>query len=409
MEKDILVLIKISHKEMSITAIEKINFHNIEIFSDKKIPGDSSSSIEFVKISIGRIEELIVAKINEVSVIFDATSSAKINQKLISENISNLNNELISKKHFKNALEKVKQYYVDNELKDVVPILFQPFQFNITDQNENEKTYYELPIGKRAKKIETLFSVTTLKKDHYDSIFNICKKSGLNISQIYSSSNVSPYILEKDQSKNVSITLQVEKYYSNLIISNNGVTVVTKNLKYTFEDLCNKVAAEFGVSKKLVHDLIITEGIITKEKEELNRIIFHKKNMYIKSSQLTSIIKSFIKTLIEEIDEFIRIKHEALKNYTLNVIGRLEKISKMEEYCQSILPNNKICVNNRPINYLLLEYNNRPIFGLTKLLENSYKKINNNINVNTKSNVVIQKGWMKPLYKKNISSTAKPN
>ena len=115
--------------------------------------------------------------------------------------------------------------------------------------------------------------------------------------------------------------------------------------------------------------------------------------MHIKAYQLTSIIKSFIKTLIEEVDTFIKTKHQALETYSLNVIGRIEGIKDMEEYCKTILPNNEIRVNNRPINYLLLEYNNRPIFGLSKLLEKMDKTINiNRINTNTKPNIVHQKG-----------------
>ncbi len=409
MEKEILVLMKISNKEIAITAIEQFNSNSVEIFSDKDIPVDAATSIEFIKTSIKEIEKLVFAKIHEVSIIYDATSLAKIKQKLISENISNLNNEEISQKHYDNALKKVNEYYnKNNHSQDDVPILFQPFQFNVTGEDDKVKTYYELPIGKKAKKIETLFSVTTLTKNHYNSALNICKKANLKISQIYSSSNVSPYILENEQRKNVSITMQVEKYYSNLIITNNGVTVVTKNLKYTFEDLCKKVANEFKVSKKLVYELIANEGIITKDNEKLNRIIFHKKNMHIKAFQLTAILKSFIKTLLEEVDEFIKTKHESLKAYTLNVIGRIEGIEKMEEYFKSILPNNIICVNNRPINYLLLNYNNRSIFGLTKLLENISKTKNTEtIIVNTKPNTITQKGWMKPLYKKNVSSITK--
>jgi cell division ATPase FtsA len=408
MEKDILVLMKISNKELSMTAIEKFGSTQVEIFSDNDIPIDAATSIEFIKKSIKEIEKLVLAKITEVSIIYDATSLAKIKQKLVSENISNLDNEEISQKHFDNALKKVNDYYVNSDSQDDVPILFQPFQFNVTDENDKVKTYYELPIGKKAKKIETLFSVTTLTKNHYNSALNICKKAGLKISQIYSSSNVSPYILETDQRKNVSITMQVEKYYSNLIITNNGVTVVTKNLKYTFEDLCLKVATEFKVSKKLVYELIANEGIITRDNEKLNRIIFHKKNMHIKAYQLTAILKSFIKTLLEEVDEFIKTKHQSLKAYTLNVIGRIEGIDEMEEYFKTILPNNVIRINNRPINYLLLNYNNRPIFGLTKLLENISKTKNTQeIIANTKPNIVTQKGWMKPLYKKNISSVTK--
>lgn len=409
MEKDILVLMKISNKELSIIAIEKLNSTNIEIYSDKIIPVDSANSVEFIKQSIKEIEKLIVANIKEVSIIYDATSLAKIKQKLISENISNLNNEEISQRHFASALEKVKEFYKNKNSQEDVPILFQPFQFNITDEYNKVKTYNELPIGKKAQKLETLFSVTTLEKNHYDSALNICKAAGLKISQIYSSSNVSHYIFQNDERKNISITMQVEKYYSNLIITNNGVTVVTKNLKYTFEDLCKKIATEFKVSKKIVYELIANEGIITKDVEKLNKIIFHKKNMHIKAHQLTSILKSFIKTLIEEIDEFIKDKHKALKNYTLNVIGRIEGIGEMEEYCKSILPNNKIFVSNRPINYLLLKYNNRPIFGLSKLIENINKTINvNPVHVETKSNnIATQKGWMKPLYKKNISSLVK--
>ena len=409
MEKEILVLMKISNKEISITAIEQFNSNNVEIFSDKDIPVDAATSIEFIKKSIKEIEQLVFAKIQEVSIIYDATSLAKIKQKLISENISNLNNEEISQKHYDNALKKVNDFYNQNEnSQDDVPILFQPFQFNVTGEDDKVKVYYELPIGKKAKKIETLFSVTTLTKNHYNSALNICKKANLKISQIYSSSNVSPYILENEQRKNVSITMQVEKYYSNLIITNNGVTVVTKNLKYTFEDLCTKIASEFKVSKKLVYELIANEGIITKDNEKLNRIIFHKKNMHIKAFQLTAILKSFIKTLLEEVDEFIKTKHESLKAYTLNVIGRIEGIEKMEEYFKTILPNNIICINMRPINYLLLNYNNRPIFGLTKLLENISKTKNDEkIIAITKPNTITQKGWMKPLYKKNVSSITK--
>lgn len=404
MEKDILVLMKISNKEISMTAIEKFNSSNIEIYFDKIVPEDSVSSIEFVKKSVKKIEKLIVANIKEVSVIFDATSFAKIKQKLISEHISNLNNEEISNAHFESALEKVNEFYKNNNSQENIPILFQPFQFNVTDEYDQMKTYSVLPIGKRAKKLETLFSVTTLEKKHYESALNICNQSNLKISQIYSSSNVSPYILENDERKNISITMQVEKYYSNLIITNNGVTVVTKNLKYTFEDLCKKIADEFKISKKIVYELISNEGIITKDNERLNKIIFHKKNMHIKAFQLTSILKSFVKTLIEEIDEFIKDKHKALKSYTLNVIGRIEGIEEMEEYCKSILPENNICVNNRPINYLLLKYNNRPIFGLTKLLENINKTINvSTVDINTKPNITAQKSWMKPLYKKNNS------
>ena len=403
MEKDVLVLIKISNKELSITAIEKFNWSNVKIFTDKITPVDSLTSIEFIKNSVKEIENLIVAKIEEVSVIYDATSFAKIKQKLISENISNLNNEEISKLHFDNSLKNVIKFYKDDNSKEDIPILFQPFQFNITDEDNKVKIYNELPIGKKAKKIETLFSVTTLAKNHYNSAIDICKKADLKISNIYSSSNVSPYILENGENKNVSVTMQVEKYYSNLIITNNGVTVVTKNLKYDFEDLCKKIAMEFRVSKKLVYELISNEGIITKDIDRLNKIIFLKKNMHIKAYQLTSIIKSFIKTLIEEVDTFIKTKHQALETYSLNVIGRIEGIKDMEEYCKTILPNNEIRVNNRPINYLLLEYNNRPIFGLSKLLENMDKTINiNRINTNTKPNIVHQKGWMKPSHKKNI-------
>ncbi|MGL5732829.1 MAG: MAG3720 family protein [Metamycoplasmataceae bacterium] len=408
MEKDILVLMRISINEISITAIEKFNTSNIEIYSDKYIPDDAISSVEFVKNAVKKIEKLIVATIKEVSVIFDATSFAKIKQKLISENISNLNNEKISELHFESALEKVKEYYKVNNSKDEVPILFQPFQFNLTDEDDQVKTYSVLPIGKTAKKLETLFSVTTLERNHYQSAMNICTKAGLKISQIYSSSNVSPYILESDAKKNISITMQIEKNYSNLIITNNGVTVVTKNLKYTFEDLCKKIAEEFNISRKIVYELIVNEGIITKNDEKLNKIIFHKKNMHIKAFQLTAILKSFVKTLVEEVDEFIRNKHKALKSYTLNVIGKIEGIAEMEEYCKSILPSNNISVNNRPINFLLLKYNNRPIFGLTKLLENINRTINaNTVSVNTKPGMTAQKSWMKPLYKKNNAATVK--
>ncbi|MGL5205690.1 MAG: hypothetical protein ACRC7B_02130 [Metamycoplasmataceae bacterium] len=401
MEKDILVLMRISTIEISITAIEKFNTSNIEIFSDKFVPDDAMNSIEFLKNSVKKIEKLILATINEVAVIFDATSLAKIKQKLISENISNLNNEEINELHFESALEKVKEYYKLNNSKDEVPILFQPFQFNLTNEDDQVKRYSVLPIGKTAKRLEILFSVTTLDRNYYRSIMNICTKAGLNVSQIYSSSNVSPYILESDANKNISITMQIEKYHSNLIITNNGVTVVTKNLKYTFEDLCKKIAEEFKISKKIVYELIINEGIITKNDEKLNKIIFHKKNMHIKAFQLTAILKSFVKTLIEEVDEFIRNKHKALKYYTLNVIGRIEGIAEMDEYCRSILKNNNISVNNRPINFLLLKYSNRQIFGLTKLLENINRTINvNKVNINTKPNMTAQKGWMKPLYKK---------
>ncbi|MGL5308718.1 MAG: MAG3720 family protein [Metamycoplasmataceae bacterium] len=408
MEKDILVLMRLSINEISVIAIEKFNSSNIEIFSDKFVPEDSISSIEFVKNAIKRIEKLIVAKIKEVSVIFDATSFAKIKQKLISENISNLNNEKISELHFESALVKVKEYYNMNNSKDEVPILFQPFQFNLTDEDDQVKTYNVLPVGKTAKKLETLFSVTTLGKNHYQSAMNICTKAGLKISQIYSSSNVSPYILESHEKKNISITMQVEKHYSNLIITNNGVTVVTKNLKYTFDDLCKKIAEEFNISMKIVYELIINEGIITKNDEKLNKIIFHKKNIHIKAFQLTAILKSFVKTLIEEVDQFIKNKHKALKSYTLNVIGRIEGILEMEEYCKSILPNNNISVNSRPINFLLLKYNNRPIFGLVKLLENINRTINvNTVNVNTKPSITAQKNWMKPLYKKSNAISVK--
>ncbi|MGL4252374.1 MAG: MAG3720 family protein [Metamycoplasmataceae bacterium] len=401
MEKDILVLMRISINEISITAIEKFNTSNIEIYSDKSVPDDTISSIEFVKDSVKKIEKLIAATISEVSVIFDATSLAKIKQKLISENISNLNNEKISELHFESALEKVKEYYKLNNSQDEVPILFQPFQFILTDEDDQVKSYNVLPINKTAKRLETLFSVTTLDRKHYHSAVNICTKAGLKISQIYSSSNVSPYILESDEKKNISITMQIEKHYSNLIITNNGVTVVTKNLKYTFEDLCKKIAEEFKISKKIVYELIVNEGIITKNDEKLNKIIFHKKNMHIKAFQLTAILKSFVKTLIEEVDEFIKIKHKALKSYTLNVIGRIEGIAEIDEYCKSVLPNNNISVNNRPINFLLLKYNNRLIFGLTKLLDNVNRTINvNQVTINTKPNITAQKSWMKPLYKK---------
>ncbi|MGL6124882.1 MAG: MAG3720 family protein [Metamycoplasmataceae bacterium] len=404
MEKDILVLMKIASNELSITAIEKSNSSNLELFFDTIVPEDSSSSIEFVKKSIKEIENLISAKIKEVSVIFDATSFARVKQKLISENISNFKNEEISKEHFESALEKVNEYYRNVNSKEDVPILFQPFQFNLTDEDDQVKKYTILPVGKKAKKLETLFSVTTLDRIHYESALNICKKSNLTITQIYTSSNVSPYILENDEQRNISIIMQIEKHYSNLIITNNGVTVVTKNLKYTFDDLCKKIAEEFKIAKKMVYELILNEGIITKDKEKLNKIIFYKKNMHIKAFQLTSILKSFIKTLIEEVDEFIKEKHKSLKTYTLNVIGRIEGIEEMEEYCKSILRNNNICVNNRPINYLLLKYYNRPAFGLTKLLENINKTINvSSVDSNTKPNITSQKGWMKPLYKKNNS------
>lgn len=403
MEKEILVLIRMSTKEMLITASEKYNSNNIEIFSDSTNPSDVSLGIIFIKNSIKKIEKLILAKVNDVSVVFDATYRTGIKQKIVSETISNLNNQEITKSNFDNALERVKQYYKNDNSQDDVPILFQPFQFILSDESKQySKKYTELPLGKKANKLEILFSVTTLNKNYYNTILFMCNESNLNISQIYSSSNTSPFILENNKIiKDISITLEVEKNYSNLIITNNGVTIVTKNLKFNYNELSNKIANELKISKNLVDDLIVTEGIITKDIKRLNKVIFQKKDIYIKASQLTAILKSFIKTLIKEIDSFIKIKHDLLKNYTLNIIGKIEKIEKIEEYCKSILIDNKIIVNKRPLNYMLLEYSNRPIFGLLKLIENT-KRITNKefLIANTKQDIIQQKGWLKS---KNIS------
>lgn len=403
MEKEILVLIRMSTKEMLITASEKYNSNNIEIFSDSTNPSDVSLGIIFIKNSIKKIEKLILAKVNDVSIVFDATYRTGIKQKIVSETISNLNNQEITKSNFDNALERVKQYYKNDNSQDDVPILFQPFQFILSDESKQySKKYTELPLGKKANKLEILFSVTTLNKNYYNTILFMCNESNLNISQIYSSSNTSPFILENNKIiKDISITLEVEKNYSNLIITNNGVTIVTKNLKFNYNELSNKIANELKISKNLVDDLIVTEGIITKDIKRLNKVIFQKKDIYIKASQLTAILKSFIKTLIKEIDSFIKIKHDLLKNYTLNIIGKIEKIEKIEEYCKSILIDNKIIVNKRPLNYMLLEYSNRPIFGLLKLIENT-KRITNKefLIANTKQDIIQQKGWLKS---KNIS------
>ncbi len=403
MEKEILVLIKLSNKEMLITAIEKFNDSNIKIFSDSTNPIDNILTIKFIKDSIFKIEELILAKITSVSIIFDATHGAKIKQKLISEKISNLNKREITESDYFDALTNMKKFYSSDNSKDYVSILFQPFQFKLIDNSDNSsKKYHELPIGKKADKLEILFSMTTLSTSYYNSIVDICSKADLNIAQIYSSSNANPYILENNKRGNTLVTLEVEKNYSNLIITKNGVTIVTKNLSYDYDNLVDKMAAEFKVSKKIVDDLIITEGIITKDKELLNKVIFHKKNIIIKAFQLTSILKSFIKTLIIEIDTFIKMNHELLKNYTLNIIGRIEKIVEIEEYCQSVLSNKKIFINKRPINYLLLEYTNRSIFGLLKMIDNIKKITNvNALITDVKSETVPQKGWLKSMNKKN--------
>lgn len=402
MEKDILVLVKLSNKEIFVTAVEKYESSYIEIFSDSTNPPDKWLTIKFIKDSINKIEKLINTKINEVSIIFDATSKAEIKQKIINETISGLNNQKITENDFLNAQKKVEKYYTDTNSKDEVPILFQPFQFTLIDESlKHTKKYFELPIGIVANKLEILFSVTTIKKAYYDHITNICNDAELKISQIYSSSNASPFILENNRKEDYSVTLEVEKNYSNLIITNNGVTIVTESLEFNYRDLNKKIAEEFKVSKKIVDELIITEGIITKDITQLNKIIFQKKNISIKAAQLTSLIKSFIKTLIKEIDDFIKFKHSLLKNYTLNIIGRIEKIEKIDEYCKSILINNKIIVNSRPINYLLSEYNNRTIFGLLKMIENTKRITNIDVKtlvINTKPDIMsqnISKGWLK--------------
>lgn len=386
-----------------ISHFQRLN-ENICLFNQRKCFNTSEEAPLFIQKSIEDIEIKSQLKVEKINVILDDFSfnenSFNFETKIFDKTFT-----IIKKKEkkmlplnesnyweFQNSIKE--DIINDNNIKSTKKMIcLTPLKFTVkelnSDSNKEEDLNY-FPISKKVSEITCYFSATFIEKKTYENILKLFNLTNVKFDNIALLSQISFYKHIEKVSDSLTFSINIQNKKSLLLTSINQVVISINKLKYSFDDLVDKVAKEFNISVDDAKSLILIYGDIElgNDERELDRIIHitNDNSSHITKKELQNTIKSFLKTICIEANEIIKTKLNQNSNFNINIIGQLEKLLNVDQYCSKYFESKNVISNivtNTEIINWKESYNVN--VGLMNLIMIIYRKINiNNFERNKK-------------------------
>ena len=360
MKNPVIVSVTIGLNYLKINGSQTIDENLIGIFSKKEEFNNLESGQDFIKNSLALIETKTMNSINKINLILDDFSlkNLEIKNKVLDKTFVNFKNNRIRLDQktyfdFKNSIKRdviEDKNYANKKLITLVPL-----KFSIKDDLKNiNESFTNFPIGKEVTKISCSFAATFVDEHLYNKIMSLFAKTNITFKQIIIASQLSFYKFNGSISDKLTFTLDIQKHKSLLVTTVNKVVIARNELRFSYNDLVEKISKNYNVGLKIADNLIQNYGFIFSSiNDNLDDAVYlNNDDCLITKKELQNLIKSFLKTLSIEVREIIDTKsHHNEIDFDVNILGKLENISNIDSYCgkylevKSIINNGKYASN----------------------------------------------------------------
>ena len=384
----IIVSVTIGFNYLKINASQTIENHSICLFSQKQEFNALETAQNFIKDSLATIEKKTMTKVEQINLIFDDFSlkNLEIKNKVLDKTFVNFKNNSITLDEstyleFQNSIKRDVMEDPNYQSKKLITLM--PLKFNVKDDAKNiNESFTDFPLGKQVSKISCSFSATFIANDLYQKIMALFAKTDVKFNQTLVASQLSFYKFNGSVSDKLTFTLDIENHRSLLITTINKVVIARDELKFSYNDLVEKVSKSHNISLEIAHNLIQNYGFIySANNDDPNDVIYlNQEDCSITKKGLQSLIKSFLKTLSIEAREIISLKsnHNEI-DFDVNMLGKLENISNIDDYCgkylhvKSIINSGKHANNFNSWNPAYQDHN--ALIKLAKVINNKIQPI----------------------------------
>lgn len=397
MSKQIITSVLVSEKFIKISATNKTDNDLVCIYNQKRSLNNLDEGKVFLDESIKEISKITNSKVQDINLIFDdfSLSNNYLNAqiKVLNKTFKNFKKSLVVLNEanyweFQSSIKKEIEINIENASMKLIQLT--PLKFTIKSNSnlETNNTFSEFPIGKQVSEISCYFCAVFISNKSFDKIIEVFDWLDIRFNNITFLSQLSPYKFRGNISDKLTFTFDIEEKKSILVTSINKIVVATNELRFSFNDLVNKISKDFNISEKIAINLIKTKcKNIAKNDESLDEII-HLTNddQSITRKNLVNTIKSFLKTLSTEIYQIIDNKSNIDMDYDINIVGKLEKLEDVDLYCSKYLKTQNVMSNKHSFeNFMDWNKKNRTIMNLNKFINVVDEKIKSNT-LNNKNN-----------------------
>lgn len=346
MQKALVVSILVGNNFLQVDATQRIEGVAVGIHSQYQEFINLFQGQQFLQEAISLIEQKVQRKVKEVNLIFDDFSlkNLGIETKICNKTFlwSKDSTMVLNEQNywdFHNFMEKELANQMQEVGKKVLNLM--PLKFVLQDPQTNQnQTFAEFPHGKVVKQISCVFSALTLPQKFYDQVQQLFSNLDLKFKTTLVASQLSLYQFQGVISNKLTFTINIKAKKTLLTTAINQVVVSRDELKFSYEDLVEKISKSFDLSGMIANNLVQRYGLVySNNLAELSEIIYmSNEDNALTKRDLQNVIKSFLKTLSMEVKDLISRKlNNHGRHFDINIIGQLENIANIDLYCRKYL------------------------------------------------------------------------
>lgn len=387
LENKLNVSVVIKDTSIVVFANQLVKGKPVSIFNKKEVLTNFQVAKKFIKDSIEEIEFISEQKIESINLIFDDYSIKqnilKTTTKIIEETIEFKTETIITKSHYIelfNSILKNNQNLKESKLISIIP-----FKFVFENELLKNKNYSIFPFSQKVKWVKSFFTLSYISRDFYEKVIEIFDFRTISFKNIILLSQISLYKFNGNISDKLTFTLDIQKKQTILSTNVNQVTVAIDRLKYSLDDLINKIKEKFKIDSNEIKNIIYTYNFLNiKNKVDCDEVIFAtgENDLQVTNNDINDVIKSFIKTISLAAREIIKVKTNSFSiDFDVNIVGRLEHIKNIDIYCSNHIGIRNVISNKNDQNSF---YN----WNKTFTIERSLNKFLDIIDLKIKDDIV---------------------
>ncbi|MGL5438546.1 MAG: hypothetical protein ACRDA7_02315 [Metamycoplasmataceae bacterium] len=364
LRNNVIPIILFDYNKISISISEKIEekvfplFKREEYFEQEKM--DINRIKKFINLAFEDFRQRTKITIKEVFVLIDQLDYYNVKQEIVTnELIYNMESRL-GADVLQNIQKSIKNdWSKKQDISNVISVL--PFKFKYVNKNNQTVETTSFPLNKKAIKLTTYFSITTIDETILKRINEIFSNLNIKIKHFLTSSQLAPFKLRKNinniNTKGTFI-IEINKNFSAIYYIRNNIVLFSQNISINYKKLVKRISQNFEISKELSENILISH--FSKKWENNTKTIFVNFENKIERNQIEEIISNWIELLTFEIKEIINSKTQKSKENIkvfifdeINIVkGINTKISNILDKNVDILKTDNLLLNILKTNYL---------------------------------------------------------
>ncbi|MGL5520042.1 MAG: hypothetical protein ACRDBR_01270 [Metamycoplasmataceae bacterium] len=364
LRNNVIPIILFDYNKISISISEKIEekmfplFKREEYFEQEKM--DINKIKKFINLAFEDFRQRTKIIIKEVFVLIDQLDYYNVKQEIVStELIYNMESRL-GADVLQNIQRNIKNdWSKKQDISNVISVL--PFKFKYVNKNNQVMETSSFPLNKKAMKLTTYFSITTIDETILKRINEIFSNLNIKIKHFLTSSQLAPFKLRKNinniNTKGTFI-IEINKKFSAIYYIRNNIVLFSQNISINYKKLVKKISQNFEISKELSENILISH--FSKKWENNTKTIFVNFENKIERNKIEEIISNWVELLTFEIKEIINSKTQTSKENIkvfifdeINIVkGINTKISNILAKNVDILKTDNLLLNMLKTNYL---------------------------------------------------------